>query len=173
MHGSGEDQLRPQPWQAGLVRVRTRGVTRERRRRAPLALGTAERAARTGRAPSARGCRSCNCNYSTMLPWVDRIFGTHYLPKTWPGKNHKTSVLLLGRIEAGRPDRKIVSAPAGDGKRHPPVKSLLSRSERLSRAIFLSIFLDRIRKILYVFLLMESLPAPAPAGAGRGESAAV
>ena len=19
-----------------------------------------------------------------MLPWVDRIFGTHHLPKTWP-----------------------------------------------------------------------------------------
>ena len=25
-----------------------------------------------------------NCNYSTMLPWVDRIFGTHHLPRTWP-----------------------------------------------------------------------------------------
>lgn len=25
-----------------------------------------------------------NCNYASMLPWLDRIFGSHYLPKTWP-----------------------------------------------------------------------------------------
>ena len=23
-------------------------------------------------------------NYATMLPWVDRIFGTHHLPQEWP-----------------------------------------------------------------------------------------
>ena len=22
-----------------------------------------------------------NCNYASMLPWLDRIFGTHHLPK--------------------------------------------------------------------------------------------
>ena len=27
-----------------------------------------------------------NCNYSTMLPWVDRIFGTLHLPTTWPAR---------------------------------------------------------------------------------------
>ena len=28
-----------------------------------------------------------NKNYAPMLPWVDRVFGTLYLPKkTWPGK---------------------------------------------------------------------------------------
>jgi sterol desaturase/sphingolipid hydroxylase (fatty acid hydroxylase superfamily) len=25
-----------------------------------------------------------NCNYASMLPWLDRIFGSHYLPKKWP-----------------------------------------------------------------------------------------
>ena len=25
-----------------------------------------------------------NRNYATLLPWMDRIFGTHYLPKEWP-----------------------------------------------------------------------------------------
>ena len=25
-----------------------------------------------------------DCNYASMLPWLDRIFGTHYLPKEWP-----------------------------------------------------------------------------------------
>jgi sterol desaturase/sphingolipid hydroxylase (fatty acid hydroxylase superfamily) len=25
-----------------------------------------------------------NRNYSSTLPWLDRIFGTHYLPKEWP-----------------------------------------------------------------------------------------
>jgi sterol desaturase/sphingolipid hydroxylase (fatty acid hydroxylase superfamily) len=28
--------------------------------------------------------RQRDCNYSTMLPWIDRIFGTHYLPRVWP-----------------------------------------------------------------------------------------
>ncbi len=25
-----------------------------------------------------------NRNYASMLPWLDRIFGTHYLPREWP-----------------------------------------------------------------------------------------
>jgi sterol desaturase/sphingolipid hydroxylase (fatty acid hydroxylase superfamily) len=25
-----------------------------------------------------------NRNYSSMLPWLDRVFGTHHLPKRWP-----------------------------------------------------------------------------------------
>jgi hypothetical protein len=40
-----------------------------------------------------------------------------------------------------------------------PVKSLPSRNERLSRAPFLPIFLDKIRNMRYVFLLTEPLPA--------------
>jgi sterol desaturase/sphingolipid hydroxylase (fatty acid hydroxylase superfamily) len=27
-----------------------------------------------------------DCNYASMLPWLDRIFGTHYLPKEWPAR---------------------------------------------------------------------------------------
>ena len=27
-----------------------------------------------------------NRNYASMLPWMDKLFGTWYLPKTWPGK---------------------------------------------------------------------------------------
>jgi len=23
-------------------------------------------------------------NFAAMLPWIDRLFGTYYLPKTWP-----------------------------------------------------------------------------------------
>jgi sterol desaturase/sphingolipid hydroxylase (fatty acid hydroxylase superfamily) len=23
-------------------------------------------------------------NYASMLPWIDRLFGTHYLPDAWP-----------------------------------------------------------------------------------------
>jgi hypothetical protein len=48
-----------------------------------------------------------------------------------------------------------------------PVKSLSSRSERLSRAAFLSILLDKIRNIRYVFLLTESLPARRLPGPGE------
>ena len=27
-----------------------------------------------------------NCNYASMLPWIDRLFGSHYLPKVWPSR---------------------------------------------------------------------------------------
>ncbi len=27
-----------------------------------------------------------NRNYAAMLPWLDRLFGTHHLPKEWPGR---------------------------------------------------------------------------------------
>jgi sterol desaturase/sphingolipid hydroxylase (fatty acid hydroxylase superfamily) len=27
-----------------------------------------------------------NCNYASILPWLDRIFGTHHLPKEWPAQ---------------------------------------------------------------------------------------
>ena len=27
-----------------------------------------------------------NCNYASMLPWLDRIFGTHHLPREWPAR---------------------------------------------------------------------------------------
>jgi sterol desaturase/sphingolipid hydroxylase (fatty acid hydroxylase superfamily) len=25
-----------------------------------------------------------DCNYASMFPWLDRIFGTHHLPEAWP-----------------------------------------------------------------------------------------
>jgi len=30
------------------------------------------------------GAEVINKNYSTLLPWIDKCFGTFYLPKTWP-----------------------------------------------------------------------------------------
>jgi hypothetical protein len=52
-----------------------------------------------------------------------------------------------------------------------PVKSLSSRNERLSRATFLSIplsiFPDKIRNMLYIFLLTESMPARRLPGPGE------
>ena len=30
------------------------------------------------------GGKRRDCNYASMLPWLDRLFGTHYLPKEWP-----------------------------------------------------------------------------------------
>jgi sterol desaturase/sphingolipid hydroxylase (fatty acid hydroxylase superfamily) len=40
-------------------------------------------------------------NYSSMLPFVDRMFGTFYLPKTWPAEyGTSTSVpeTLIGQL---------------------------------------------------------------------------
>jgi sterol desaturase/sphingolipid hydroxylase (fatty acid hydroxylase superfamily) len=30
------------------------------------------------------GGKRRDCNYASMFPWLDRIFGTHYLPNEWP-----------------------------------------------------------------------------------------
>jgi len=27
-----------------------------------------------------------DCNYASMLPWIDRLFDTHHLPKEWPSE---------------------------------------------------------------------------------------
>jgi hypothetical protein len=48
-----------------------------------------------------------------------------------------------------------------------PGQIALERNERLSSAAFLSILLDKIRNILYVFLLAESLSLGADQGRGR------
>ena len=32
------------------------------------------------------GGKRRDCNYASMFPWLDRIFGTHYLPKEWPDR---------------------------------------------------------------------------------------
>jgi sterol desaturase/sphingolipid hydroxylase (fatty acid hydroxylase superfamily) len=42
-----------------------------------------------------------NCNYASIFPWLDRIFGTHYLPKEWParyGISEPTAPTLLGQL---------------------------------------------------------------------------
>jgi sterol desaturase/sphingolipid hydroxylase (fatty acid hydroxylase superfamily) len=43
-----------------------------------------------------------NKNYASMLPWVDRLFGTFYLPKThWPdqyGVGQPTASTLSGQL---------------------------------------------------------------------------
>lgn len=42
-----------------------------------------------------------NCNYASMLPWLDRLFGSHYLPKTWPpeyGIPEPTAGSLVGQL---------------------------------------------------------------------------
>ena len=42
-----------------------------------------------------------NQNYASMLPWMDRIFGTHHLPKQWPsayGIEAKLPSSLVGQL---------------------------------------------------------------------------
>ena len=42
-----------------------------------------------------------NCNYASMLPWIDRLFGSHYLPKVWPsryGIPEPTAASLAGQL---------------------------------------------------------------------------
>jgi sterol desaturase/sphingolipid hydroxylase (fatty acid hydroxylase superfamily) len=42
-----------------------------------------------------------NCNYASMLPLVDRLFGSHYLPKVWPlryGIPEPVAVSLAGQL---------------------------------------------------------------------------
>jgi hypothetical protein len=42
-----------------------------------------------------------NCNYASMLPWIDRLFGSHYLPKVWPsryGIPERTAASLAGQL---------------------------------------------------------------------------
>jgi sterol desaturase/sphingolipid hydroxylase (fatty acid hydroxylase superfamily) len=37
-----------------------------------------------------------NKNYAAMLPWVDKCFGTHYLPRAWPSKYGTNTPVALG-----------------------------------------------------------------------------
>jgi sterol desaturase/sphingolipid hydroxylase (fatty acid hydroxylase superfamily) len=63
--------------------------------------------------------RRRDCNYSTMLPWIDRIFGTHYLPKAWPeryGIDEPMAESLAGQLaqplHSRRPALSAESSPA-------------------------------------------------------------
>lgn len=37
-----------------------------------------------------------NKNYSSMLPWMDRVFGTHYMPGKWPARYGTAAPVPLG-----------------------------------------------------------------------------
>ena len=42
-----------------------------------------------------------NCNYASIFPWLDRIFGSHYLPRFWPpsyGIPEPTAPTLAGQL---------------------------------------------------------------------------
>lgn len=57
-------------------------------------------------------------NYAAMLPWVDRLFGTHYLPRHWPeayGTETKLPTSLLGQLaHPFRRDEPEAQSAAGD-----------------------------------------------------------
>jgi sterol desaturase/sphingolipid hydroxylase (fatty acid hydroxylase superfamily) len=57
-----------------------------------------------------------NRNYASTLPWLDRIFGTHYLPKEWPtayGTTEKLPDSLTDQLfyPLHRPDQTSSSNP--------------------------------------------------------------
>ena len=51
-----------------------------------------------------------NKNYAAMLPWVDKCFGTFYLPKKWPEKYGTDSIIAPGIV--GQLLDPLVQAPA-------------------------------------------------------------
>jgi sterol desaturase/sphingolipid hydroxylase (fatty acid hydroxylase superfamily) len=58
------------------------------------------------------GADVINKNYSTLLPWIDKCFGTFYLPKEWPASygidepvSGELSHQLLDPLLAPRPDQ--------------------------------------------------------------------
>lgn len=54
-----------------------------------------------------------NCNYAAIFPWLDRIFGSHYLPERWPaayGIDEPTSASLVGQLlQPFEPPRRALS----------------------------------------------------------------
>jgi sterol desaturase/sphingolipid hydroxylase (fatty acid hydroxylase superfamily) len=47
------------------------------------------------------GGKRRDCNYASMFPWLDRIFGTHYLPNAWPeryGIDEPMAPTLAGQL---------------------------------------------------------------------------
>jgi sterol desaturase/sphingolipid hydroxylase (fatty acid hydroxylase superfamily) len=69
-----------------------------------------------------------DCNYASMFPWLDRIFGTHHLPNVWPeryGIEEPMPHTLAGQfVEPFVPRRPVPparaarspGAPAEDGR---------------------------------------------------------
>ena len=58
-----------------------------------------------------------DCNYASMFPWLDRIFGTHHLPEAWPeryGIDEPMPATLAGQfIHPLAPSRPLLSAEGG------------------------------------------------------------
>jgi hypothetical protein len=68
-----------------------------------------------------------------MLPWWDRLFGTHYLPSHWPtayGIEHKLPASLLGQLlhPIYEPSQAVLSEPAGPQPAGPQVTANASSS---------------------------------------------
>jgi sterol desaturase/sphingolipid hydroxylase (fatty acid hydroxylase superfamily) len=71
------------------------------------------------------GGKRRDCNYASMFPWLDRIFGTHYLPKEWPeryGIEEPMPHTLAGQfVQPFVPHRPLATAQ-GDGALETPLK---------------------------------------------------
>ncbi len=77
-----------------------------------------------------RGGRRRDCNYASMFPWLDRIFGTHYLPNAWPeryGIDEPMPDSLVGQfiqpLAPPRPALLTENADTGDCRRAPPPRA--------------------------------------------------
>jgi sterol desaturase/sphingolipid hydroxylase (fatty acid hydroxylase superfamily) len=67
------------------------------------------------------GGKRRDCNYSTMFPWLDRLFGTHYLPNEWPeryGIDEPMPHSLIGQFV--RPFEPVRAAPSSISARRAP-----------------------------------------------------
>jgi sterol desaturase/sphingolipid hydroxylase (fatty acid hydroxylase superfamily) len=64
-----------------------------------------------------------DCNYSPTLPWIDRIFGTHYLPRDrWPsgyGIEAKLPDSLVGQMMFPLRPRPSLAGPVNTGAAKP------------------------------------------------------
>ena len=61
-------------------------------------------------------------NYSSMLPFVDRLFGTFYLPKTWP-KDYGTSTPVPDTLIGQLLDPLAPSGAARPAPSRPPTRA--------------------------------------------------
>ncbi len=62
-----------------------------------------------------------NCNYASIFPWLDRIFGSHYLPNAWPaeyGVPEPTAPTLVGQFVQPFIEPAAEGAPA-PARRNP------------------------------------------------------
>jgi sterol desaturase/sphingolipid hydroxylase (fatty acid hydroxylase superfamily) len=75
------------------------------------------------------GGKKRDCNYSTMLPWLDRLFGTYYLPKEWPNRygvdEPMANSLIDQLIQPFAPHSPL---PAGGGPAFDPAHFAAARN---------------------------------------------